>query len=179
LCGKGPHGLTRPTHTHKTQLSSYDAHLFNIQGKVARNMHTQQLGVLQSAFEGLEDAGIPLHEIYRTRTGTWVLWLTDWLHVSVVCLSVCACFALLAGLCGSTLHRWYDLYLISLRPSFSSIHPQPIHTGVFVAAYTAFLPAADGPDETLLRGQIMSSLADQVRCCLIEPTTIHSSNRFD
>lgn len=31
-----------------------------------------------------------------------------------------------------------------------------------MAAYTAFLPAADGPDETLLRGQIMSSLADQV-----------------
>ena len=65
-------------------------------------MHLQQLGVLQSAFEGLEDAGIPLHEIYRTRTG------------------------------------------------------------IFVAAYTAFLPACDGPDETLLRGQIMSSLADQV-----------------
>ena len=53
-------------------------------------------------FEGLEDAGIPLHDIYRTRTG------------------------------------------------------------VFVAAYTAFLPAADAPDESLLRGQIMSSLADQV-----------------
>lgn len=34
-------------------------------------MHIQQLGVLQSAFEGLEDAGIPLHEIYRTRTGTY------------------------------------------------------------------------------------------------------------
>jgi acyl transferase domain-containing protein/NADPH:quinone reductase-like Zn-dependent oxidoreductase/thioester reductase-like protein/acyl carrier protein len=65
-------------------------------------MHLQQLGVLQSAFEGLEDAGIPLHDIYRTRTG------------------------------------------------------------IFVAAYTAFLPACDGPDETLLRGQIMSSLADQV-----------------
>lgn len=77
-----------------------------MQGKVARNMHTQQLGVLQSAFEGLEDAGIPLHEIYRTRTG------------------------------------------------------------VFVAAYTAFLPAADGPDETLLRGQLMSSLADQVCECV-------------
>ena len=85
------------------ELNTYDTHLFNIQGKVARNMHPQQLGVLQSVFEGLEDAGIPLHEIYRTRTG------------------------------------------------------------VFVAAYTAFLPAADGPDETLLRGQIMSSLADQVR----------------
>jgi hypothetical protein len=54
-------------------------------------------------FEGLEDAGIPLHEIYRTRTG------------------------------------------------------------VFVAAYTAFLPAADAPDESLLRAQIMSSLADQVK----------------
>ena len=38
-------------------------------------MHIQQLGVLQSAFEGLEDAGIPLHEIYRTRTGTYyVTW---------------------------------------------------------------------------------------------------------
>lgn len=84
------------------ELNCYDTHFFNIQGKVARNMHLQQLGVLQSAFQGLEDAGIPLHEIYRTRTG------------------------------------------------------------VFVAAYTAFLPAADGPDETLLRGQIMSSLADQV-----------------
>ena len=60
-----------PTHPHpRPQLSSYDAHLFNIQGKVSRNMHTQQLGVLQSAFEGLEDAGIPLHEIYRTRTGS-------------------------------------------------------------------------------------------------------------
>lgn len=58
---------------------------------------------LQSVFEGLEDAGIPLHEIYRTRTG------------------------------------------------------------VFVAAYTAFLPAADAPDESLLRAQIMSSLADQAR----------------
>ena len=44
------------------------------------------------------------------------------------------------------------------------IHPPPITTtGIFVAAYTAFLPACDGPDETLLRGQIMSSLADQVR----------------
>jgi acyl transferase domain-containing protein/NADPH:quinone reductase-like Zn-dependent oxidoreductase/thioester reductase-like protein/acyl carrier protein len=84
------------------QLNCYDSHLFNIQGKVSRNMHLQQLGVLQSVFQGLEDAGIPLHEIYRTRTG------------------------------------------------------------VFVAAYTAFLPACDGPDETLLRGQIMSSLADQV-----------------
>ena len=92
---------THPTYP-TTQLGCYDSHLFNIQGKVSRNMHLQQLGILQSAFEGLEDAGIPLHEIYRTRTG------------------------------------------------------------VFVAAYTAFLPACDGPDETLLRGQIMSSLADQV-----------------
>ena len=47
----------------------------------------------------------------------------------------------------------------------AGISLQEIHrtrTGVFAAAYTPFLPADDAPDETFLRGTIMSSIADQV-----------------
>lgn len=41
------------------ELASYDCHFFNIQGKVAKNMHIQQLGVLQVGV-GLLPAGTAL-----------------------------------------------------------------------------------------------------------------------
>ena len=42
------------------EVLAYDAHMFNVQGKLTKTMHVHQLAALQAAYEGLEDAGIPV-----------------------------------------------------------------------------------------------------------------------
>lgn len=66
--------MDRPTHrpprTHLTDtqtVESYDCHFFRVTQKLAKSMDIRQVGVLQSVWHALEDAGIPAQRIYRTR----------------------------------------------------------------------------------------------------------------
>lgn len=54
---------TQPTHA----VESYDCHFFRVTEKLAKRMDIRQIGVLQSVWHALEDAGIPAQRIYRTR----------------------------------------------------------------------------------------------------------------
>lgn len=49
-----------------------------------RNMQVEQMWVLQCAYEAIEDAGIPLHELHNTNTGIFVAGYTTFL--------VCICY---------------------------------------------------------------------------------------
>lgn len=48
----------------------WDTSFFNITAKLSKNTFPAQLAALHIAYLALEDAGIPLHDIHRTRTGT-------------------------------------------------------------------------------------------------------------
>jgi len=84
------------------EVESYDCHFFRVTDKLARSMDIRQLGILQSVWHALEDAGLPAERLYRTRTG------------------------------------------------------------IFAAGYVQVEHAQEAPDETTLRGSLMSSLSDHV-----------------
>jgi hypothetical protein len=48
-------------------VESYDCHFFRVTQKLAKSMDIRQVGVLQSVWHALEDAGIPAQRLYRTR----------------------------------------------------------------------------------------------------------------
>lgn len=48
-------------------MESYDCHFFRVTQKLAKSMDIRQVGILQSVWHALEDAGIPAQRIYRTR----------------------------------------------------------------------------------------------------------------
>jgi len=84
------------------EAESYDCHFFNVTEKLARNMDIRQVGILQSVWHALEDAGLSAERLYRTRTG------------------------------------------------------------IFAAGYVQVGHCVEAPDETTLRGSLMSSLSDHV-----------------
>ena len=84
------------------EVESYDCHFFKVTEKLARNMDIRQVGILQSVWHALEDAGLSGERLYRTRTG------------------------------------------------------------IFAAGYVHSVHSVDAPDETTLRGCLMSSLSDHV-----------------
>lgn len=45
----------------------WDAAFFNLPTKLVKNTHPHQFAALHIAYEALEDAGIPLQDIHRTR----------------------------------------------------------------------------------------------------------------
>ena len=53
------------------EVESYDCHFFRVTQKLARHMDIRQVGILQSVWQALEDAGITGERIYRTRTGVF------------------------------------------------------------------------------------------------------------
>ena len=52
---------------HTCTVESYDCHFFRVTQKLAKTMDIRQVGILQSVWQALEDAGIPAQRIYRTR----------------------------------------------------------------------------------------------------------------
>lgn len=84
------------------EAESYDCHFFKVTEKLARNMDIRQVGILQSVWHALEDAGLSAERLYRTRTG------------------------------------------------------------IFAAGYVQVAHCVEAPDETKLRGSLMSSLSDHV-----------------
>ncbi len=71
-------------------MESYDCHFFRVTQKLAKCMDIRQVGVLQSVWHALEDAGIPAQRIYRTRcVRSWVGLGGDWINLCVCARSVC------------------------------------------------------------------------------------------
>ena len=48
-------------------VDSWDANFFHIAPRLAKNMDPQQVAVLQTVWQALEDAGISPQTLYRTR----------------------------------------------------------------------------------------------------------------
>lgn len=124
--------------------------------KLVKNMQVEQLCLLEAAYRAVEDAGIPIEQLRSTATGIFAAAYTPFFVSPYGCIAWCRPAPLLSS------RLAYTETLTALSDFWFGGQLCP-----------------NAPDETNLRGSIMSTLADQVKPCvevLKEPPYLRPDN---